>query len=316
MGGQAFEGPRVNGFKLYPEDVVIIGLDTDDGPEHPHYDSRIHDPIEEEFILNAMSQGITDPIHIRKEDGLAVVTAGRRRTRALRLANERLVAAGEPRCRIKCLLPDKGATDNDLVLRNIATNNFRKNDSTLEKAGKAAHMIGARQMTEEEVANAFGVTVKAIQNWLKIAELSKPAKSAVEQGYMSASAAAQLHDLPKAEQQKQVKELVAQAKASGKQPTIKKVKATAKQAKGQPTNQAPSKKVLRFIVEQKKTALSDDFIAGVAFAIGLRDAKSVNGLAAAVAAAAKKPKKKVAPKKQKVAKKRNAPKKASKKTAA
>jgi ParB family chromosome partitioning protein len=303
MGKQAFEGDvkRLNGFLFPPDDLVIVGGDgpndvdkmDEEGKVHYLYDERVEMPLREEFVLNIMSLGVKKNIIVEKIGDAAFVVDGRQRVRAAREANRRLVKAGEPAIRVPCVL-QKG--EEALIMTiGVSTNEFNHDDPPLTKARKAQRLRD-RGLTDEEIATAFGVTTKAISNWEKMLSLSAPVKKAVEKGVVSASAAAQLHNLPAAEQKEQLDKLIETSKANGgKAPTIKAAKAASKGAKGQNANVVPSKKVLRFIVEKHEehaAALSEDFIAGVAFAIGLRDVKSVNGLAAVVKLAQKAPRKK------------------------
>jgi len=300
MGGQAFTGDvkRLNGFMFMPEDVVIVGGDgpndvdkKDEGGDfHFLYDERVELPLSEEFVLNVMSLGVKKNIIITKIGEQGYVIDGRQRVRAAREANKRLAKLGEPLLRVPGV-QQKGE-EPLLMTIGVSTNEFNMEDTPLAKARKAQRLRD-RGLDDEEIATAFGVTTKAIGNWEKLLGLAPPVKKAVASGKVSASAAAQLHDLPAAEQKAQLDDLV--SKGNGKAPTIKQAKAAAKKAKGQATNQAPSKKVLRFIVEKRKeheAALSEDFIAGIAFAIGLRDPKSVNGLTAVMKAAKNAPAKK------------------------
>jgi hypothetical protein len=41
MPKQALDGTRINAFGMEPKDLVIVGFDTDDGPEHPLWDERV-----------------------------------------------------------------------------------------------------------------------------------------------------------------------------------------------------------------------------------------------------------------------------------
>lgn len=300
MGGQAFKAPRLNGFKLDPNEMVIVGGDgpndvdrkDEEGELHHLYDERVEMPLREEFILNIMTLGVKKNVIIEKIGTLAYVVDGRQRVRAAREANKRLATLGEPLHRVPVVL--QTGEESLIMTIGISTNEFNHDDPPLTKARKAQRLRD-RGLTEDEIALAFGVTTKAVGNWEKMLGLSAPVKKAVEKGKVSASAAAQLHDLPAPEQKAQLDKLIADAKANGKAPTIKSAKTAAKQAKGQNTNAAPSKKVLRYIVEKKKeheAALSDEFIAGVAFAIGLRDPKSINGLTAVMKAAKAAPAKK------------------------
>ena len=290
MGGQAFKAPRLNGFKLDPNEVIIVGGDgpndvsqkDEEGNTHYLYDERVEMMLSEEFILNIMALGIKKNVIVEKIGGLAFVVDGRQRVRAAREANRRLAKLGEPPHRVPVVL--QGGEESLIMTIGISTNEFNHNDPPLTKARKAQRLRD-RGLTPDEIALAFGVSTKAISNWEKMLSLAPPVKKAAQKGLISPSAAAQLHDLPAAEQKTQLDKLLEEAKATGKTPTIKQVKTASKTAKGQNPNAAPSKKVLRAIVEGHKEhapTLSLDFIAGVAFAIGARDPKSVNGLTAAV----------------------------------
>jgi len=322
MGGQAFKAPRTNVFHVDPNELVIVGgdgpNDTDkndeDGNLHFLYDERVEIPLNEAFVANVMSLGVKKNVIVHKIGERGYVVDGRQRVRAARAANRKLAEMGEPTLRVP-IVAQKGE-ESLLMAIGVSTNEFNHEDSPLNKARKAQRLRD-RGLTDEEIATTFGVSTKAISNWEKMLSLSAPVKKAVVSGQVSASAAAQLHDLPAAEQKAQLDALIESSKANGgKAPTIKQAKTAAKKAKGENTSTAPSKKVLRYIVDTRKDheVLSDDFVAGVAFAIGLRDPKSINGLtavlkAAADAKAAKKAKKGDGAKKAgpKVAKKRGAP---------
>ena len=303
MGGQAFKAPRLNGFKLDPDEIVIVGgdgpndVDKNDaeGNLHHLYDERVEIPLRDEFVQNIMTLGIKKNVIVEKIGESAYVVDGRQRVRAAREANKRLAKLGEPLLRVPVVL--QGGEEALLMTIGISTNEFNHDDPPLTKARKAQRLRD-RGLSDDEIAVAFGVTTKAVSNWEKMLSLSAPVKKAIEKGKVSASAAAQLHDLPAPAQKEQLDKLIETAKTTGKAPTIKQAKKAKKGAKGESANVAPSKKVLRAIVEspEHKTVLSDDFLAGVAFAIGLRDPKSVNGLSGVLKAvqeakAAKKAKK-------------------------
>jgi ParB family chromosome partitioning protein len=92
---QAIAGRRLNAFAVDPDNLIIIGLDTDDGPEHPLYDERVKLPLDESTVLNIMAIGVKEPVLVRKTDGNPEVVDGRRRTMHAREANRRLRELGE-----------------------------------------------------------------------------------------------------------------------------------------------------------------------------------------------------------------------------
>lgn len=298
MGGKSFQGPRLNGFLLKPEDLMIVGIDVKDVDEnnelHFLYDDRINLPLKEEFVLNIMALGVKKNIIVVRIGDMAYVVDGRQRVRAAREANRRLKRMGEPEMRV----PVVQQTGEEPLIMTVAisTNEFNVADTLLAKARKAQRLRD-RGLSVAEIATAFGVTTKAVQNWEKILHLTLPVKQAIADGRVSASAAAQLYDLSSAEQQVQLDRLL--SANNGRPPTINEVKVAKIKAKGVPSSHLPSRKVLRYIVEKhREHTLSSDFVDGVAFAIGLKDSSAINGLSAVLAAARAMPVKKKKPKTQ------------------
>lgn len=66
MGGQAYDGKRMQAFLVGADEVVVVGLDTDDGAEHPLYDERVKDPVDEATVQSVMALGVLQPITVRK----------------------------------------------------------------------------------------------------------------------------------------------------------------------------------------------------------------------------------------------------------
>ena len=295
MGGQAFDAPRSSVFNMTPEELVIVGIDVPDRDEqgNPHFlkDERVKLPLNPEFIANVMALGVKENIIITKIGEKGYVIDGRQRVRAAREANIRLKALGEPMMRVPCT-HQKGEHPL-MMLVGVSTNEFHHSDDMETKARKAQRLRD-RGLSEEEIAVAFGVTTKALQNWEKALELSSPVKEAVSGKKITMSAALQLHGLSEEEQKEQLGKLLETAEETGKAPTIKAVKAAKATVKGTAAP-VPSKKVLRYLVEKReshKEALSDDFIAGIAFAIGMKTASDVTGLEAVLENARKAPAKK------------------------
>src|SRR5262249_40534323 len=121
-----------------PDKLVIIGLDTKDGPEHPLYDERIKLAIPEEFILQIMHHGVKTPINVVKdpETGKVLVKAGRQRVKAAREANKRLRKEGAEPILVKAV-PERGFSDGAALMESVEIENtFRQEDSPLTRAKK------------------------------------------------------------------------------------------------------------------------------------------------------------------------------------
>ena len=84
--------------KMYdPNEVVIIGHDTDDGPSHWGHDEESNKaPLIEADVKFTHEHGILQQVLGRRDGDKVVIVAGRGRTRQLREANKRRVADGLP----------------------------------------------------------------------------------------------------------------------------------------------------------------------------------------------------------------------------
>jgi ParB family transcriptional regulator, chromosome partitioning protein len=291
MGKSSFEASRFNGFRFDPSDLVVIGVDTEDGSEHPLWDERINLPLDETMVLSFMAIGIKEPITVRKtvvnKKEVAEVVDGRRRVLHAREANRRLAKLGDPLLTVPALV-ERGS-EGHMSHVAIALNEIRKQDDILVKAEKAARMIN-RGGNVEDVATAFGVSKTAVNNWLKIVELSAPVKKAVADGRISASAASQLHGLSREEQLEELEKALQNGHA-----TTQKVKSAAKKAKsGAEGVVAPGKRLIGKVLklDRKTNVLPDDFARGVAWAIGELSPASVKGLTALITEAQAKKEKK------------------------
>jgi ParB family chromosome partitioning protein len=289
MGKSALDGKRMNAFRYEPHEFVIIGIDTDDGEEHPLYDVTERHEIDEGMVLNIMELGVKEPVVVMKEPddserGYRVVLVdGRRRVLHARAAVEQMRKLGEPgSVLVPCVL-EKGS--DDLLERVSASLNMvRKDDSVLGKAERVARMLRRNGGDYAEVAVTIGSTEKTVRTYEKLMELSAKVKKAVNDGRISATAASKLSDLPKDEQEERLKKLLEES--GGKKVTIRQTKAAT--SNGKPM--APKKRVLKKLVsayveaDESTNALNESFVMGVKYAIGLASAEEIDGLQAALEA--------------------------------
>lgn len=221
MAKTAFDAPRFSGFVFNPDELVIVGHDTKDGPEHPLYDERINLPIDESMVLSIMAIGVREPVVVTRDaKGAAVLVDGRRRVLHAREANKRLKKQGEPEVKIRAV-PESGSEEY-LSHISVALNEIRVQDELLVKAAKAARML-ARGHNEQDVAIAFGVSTASVKAWLKLEELPAQVKKAVNEGVLSAHAASKLHGLPREEALSKLDELKGEHAQTGKRATARKV---------------------------------------------------------------------------------------------
>lgn len=283
-GGQLLDGKRESLFRVDPDTLTIIGIDTDDGPEHQLWDERIRLDIDESMVLNIMELGVREPVVVvvqgKGDARLAAVVDGRQRVRHAREANRRLVKRGEPALQVP-VIAEKGMSEKEQTLLSASLNEIRQDDPVMTKAAKAARMK-ARGSSFKEIALSFGVTEQTVGLWVSINSLTDAVKKAISDGRITPTAAGQFASLKPEEQKSALAELLAEAEASGEKPTVNnaKHKARSKKNGGTMTVAAPKRRILRRVIENGTEVLSEDFLAGVRFAIGELNPKSVKGLTA------------------------------------
>ncbi len=212
MAKTAFDASRSNLYNINPDDIIIIGLDTEDGPEHPLYDERVKLPLDEALVLNIMHLGkVIEPITVRKNGQNAEVVVGRQRVRCAREANKRLKKQGCEPVYVPSIF-ERG-DDGRMFGFMISENEIRRADSLLIKAQKLQRYLGLGHSVED-AAVTFGVTPAAIRNWQSLLDLSKDVQKMVERGEISASAASKLAALPRDEQKAEAEKLVGSGKAT------------------------------------------------------------------------------------------------------
>lgn len=292
MGGQLIEGQgvgRTNGFKVPPEMLCIIGVDTKHRSmdEHPRFDRRalnVHAGLspEDPEVQNIKEIGVQQDIHVEVEtiDGedRYVVIDGRGRTLRARLANQLLKKEGLPPKTVPVKAFRKTEKTEKLgTTMQIVLNEHRWEDTPRNRAEKAQYLI-ATGYSREEVAQMFRVTPQTIGEWLKFIDLAPEVQAAVEEKGLSVTAATKLHGLPRDEQKVALEKLT----ANGSKPTVKSTAATAKSTKNgaAETVVAPTKRQLRRAIEDGKGILSDDTILAFRVAIGDVTPSKIKGLTA------------------------------------
>lgn len=188
-----------------PNDLIIIGYDTDDNETHELYDERAFYDLDPDFVKNIQYLGITETVTVREVDGKVVVVTGRQRVKAAREINKTNEAMGIS-TRIKVPVGIHGVFGSDkttIMSRIYAENAFRKEDDVVVKARKIARIF--RQCNDmDEVAIAVGLTKTTVHNYLKIAEADDSIHSALLQDKMSLVAAYYLCTHFSASQQREV----------------------------------------------------------------------------------------------------------------
>jgi ParB family transcriptional regulator, chromosome partitioning protein len=223
---------KTNLLMFDPEDVVLV---TDE--KHPLYDERVHDPLDEAFVLNIMFHGVLEPIIVSKdrESDKVLVVVGRQRTKACREANKRLKLQGLP----PILLPGTTRRGDDASLAGVmvSENEIRKDDSPITRSKKMARLLEMGR-TEDDLAVIFGCSKSTVKNALAVLDCCAAVRSAVDDGKINVTAAYRLSKLDADDQKKTVDKMI----AAGDGVKGKRQKSRAQKEAASGKSQGPSKK--------------------------------------------------------------------------
>lgn len=188
MAKSALDEKRGNIWFVDPAHLTIIGVDTQDGPEHVLYDERNDVPIPQSFVDQVRAfGGIHTPISVRKITLNGVerieVVAGRRRVRCARIINADTPGA----LLVPCSLVRGG---DDRAQDVSASENAQREQDPVEISSKKCVRYIASGRTIHEAALHFNVSDQTIRNWLAFAEAPTAVKQAVKEGRVSATSAA------------------------------------------------------------------------------------------------------------------------------
>ena len=242
---RADDAPRKE-VKMYdPNAVVIIGLDTNDGPSHTLFDGESNEtPLVEADVQFTYEHGVIQPVSCKRDGKRLLVVFGRGRTRQLREANKRRAANGLT----PWFLPVQivlGDAVKMLALKH-GENSHRRDQNPLARA-RAAYDL-AQQMPEEKAAVILGLGLAQFRNVIKLLDLAPAVAQAVTRGEMSPSAAVKLTGLSEAEQTAKLAEL----STGGAKPTIRDVEAKVREANGKAPVESPAQRMKRALEQITK----------------------------------------------------------------
>lgn len=276
---KTLKGTRKNMWNMDPNDLVIVGLDTDHGPDdHPLYDERILLDLEEAFILNIKRYGVIEPVIVRKNGDVPEVVDGRQRVRAAREARKRLMEEGASVPLTIPVIPQR-AENLTVMGVMVSLNEQRQADGMVRRARKLERMLqmGA---TDDDAAIAFGVTKVTIRNWKKLLDCAPEVLKAVENNELPASAAADLSVLTREDQAKKLEELRKEAGEGNKITTTQttRVRRQSTNSSAATPYKAPRKPVLKAIVAQEASGVDETVLETIKWMLGESDGSSIPGL--------------------------------------
>jgi ParB family chromosome partitioning protein len=278
MAKQTFKAKRTSAFNFDPDDLIIIGIDTDDDETHHLYDERIKRKgyVSEAMIKNVQSMGVIETISVTKVGNQAVVVDGRRRVLAARKANKRLKKRGEEPLLVPALI--KKGDEEGLMGVLISGNEHRLDDDPITRAEKAQRLKD-RGRNNVQIGLYFGVSGTSVGNWLKVLDCVSVVKNAVRSGDISMSAALELADLDPEEQKEALEKML---DSGNKSVDDAKGHAGGNGAGGggRSASRAPKRALVRKIVEHEQASkvLGDDFLRGLLWSIGEMESEHVKGL--------------------------------------
>jgi len=266
---KAFDAARGTTFLFDPDDLMIIGLDTPDGADHPLYDPRVTHPLDEDDIANVDYYGIINPVTITKRDGVPTVVAGRGRVRRARAAKLRQQTRGEKQTiRVPCIV--RNGDDNKLMGLMISENEGRRDDDVSARLAKIHRMLD-RSVPLDDIARDFHVSVKTIDGWLTLGGACKELRHAEASGQISTSAAVKLARLPFEEQPAVLATVVAEGGSSttAARRVTSKRKGTSASADGVGVISRKAQKKMHLFAQGTEDEDDDPYFDGAADALAL-----------------------------------------------
>jgi ParB family chromosome partitioning protein len=140
------------------------------------FQPRQNFPAEElaELANSIQSQGILQPLLVRKDDAGYELIAGERRLRAARKAGLNQVP-----------VVIKQVGDDKLLEMSIVENIQRENFNPIEEAEAYHRLITQFKLTQEEAASRVGKSRSAVANFLRLRQLPDPIKTSILEGTLS-----------------------------------------------------------------------------------------------------------------------------------
>jgi ParB-like chromosome segregation protein Spo0J len=170
----ALDGHRLNAFGMDPHKLVLIGHDTDDGPEHPLFDPRILEfkklgrKAVEYLIPSLLEEGFIHYPLVRKNGNDVEVGVGRNRVFAARFIVEEKLWTRQEAFEVPVVL--KKYTD-ERWRSVILAENFRRKDSDPITEARALAEFVKHQPSRERLREITGMGPAAIEKLLALVQM-------------------------------------------------------------------------------------------------------------------------------------------------
>lgn len=172
------KGKRMDAFKMAPADLVIIGHDTNDGPEHPLYDRRVVAMVKAgragvaSLIDSLLREKQISDVSARKNGDRIEVGVGRRRVYAMRFI---VAEALDPKALVRLTYPI--LNDQQWRDRIIAENLERKDSDAFTEALAFADYVNAASVGE--LAKLTKLSHKTLDRILALVQMPAEAQALV-----------------------------------------------------------------------------------------------------------------------------------------
>lgn len=218
MPKQALPGKRRDSFSMNPFDIVLVGVDTEDGYGAPYWDARVTMPLRENIIKTMQEIGVKKPCIVTKlvfEKGkkvfgkalaeateFPVMLDGHRRGLHAREATRRMRADGAPASfyvALPCLPPERGINMTTAMKIKRILNAHHEESTPIVKAYEFKQLMDLVQ-DEEAVAQYMDCGVAHVRETIKLIDTTPTLFDALKNGALPASSGMQLASLPKTRQ--------------------------------------------------------------------------------------------------------------------
>ena len=238
LGEDDANGVRFNGdtsvrWKFNPEDVVILGIDDNCEDDDPLADDDIKNKLDEAQVKSVARDGVIQDILICAKvlGGVLrpVVVDGRHRTRWARAANQRGIAKSKVFIHARCV--SSKVSDEALRVGKHTLNYVRAARNITSQAKAAKELSDAGRKTVD-IAIDMGVSTSTVENFLALANASKPLLDAMNKGMLPVTGAYKLAKLSEEKQVEAVKETLALAKENKTRVKVSDAATSKKKVKG------------------------------------------------------------------------------------
>ena len=225
-------------FKFDPDEVVLIGKDTDDGPEHPQYDRKVCAEASPVLVESMRLFGQFVPITFYREAGKVICSKGRGRVKAARvilsdLRREAEKAGKDPK-EVEFYvigIPGKPMDEATQVATKHAENLNRRIYDASDEADAVQEML-AHHASRRSMCAVLGISPSQLDERIALLKLSGPVRKAVDDGRLSASGGVELSKLSRADQIRKLKELT----EGGTKPSVRQIKNKVRESQGKHPN--------------------------------------------------------------------------------